>query len=296
MNDQWLRSLILSAECRSFSKAARMSFISTTALVQQINLFEKELGFSVFVRSNSGLSLTPAGEDFYHTAKNILELYEVGKKRAYDIAKSAKSTVRIGLEPYQFPDQWLSILNDFHSENRDIQIKMVSLKMRDQMSAIVSDRADVSILAEPKEEFLDGLRYLNIYEDTYSFCMSKNHPLAHKTHLTLDDVKDYTIVCGYYPYMKLRFEDGLAGAANIRTITDEYDLSTRFTFLTGDEIFVIHSAWKDQYTSLLAVVETDISAGNVGFVYYKKYEEQVKRLQEFFLLDKYCEAFGVKIV
>lgn len=282
MNDQWLRSLILSAECRSFSKAARMSFISTTALVQQINLFEKELGFSVFARSNSGLELTQAGEDFYQTAKTILDIYEEGKKRAYDIAKSVKSTIRIALEPYQFPDKWLAVLNDFHGENADVQIKVVSTKMRDQINTILSDRADIAILAEPKAEYLDGLKYLNIYEDTYSFCMSKKHPLAHKERLTLEDVKEYTIVCGCYPYMKQSFEDGVNGATNIRTIEEEYDLSTRFAFLTGDEIFVIHSAWKDQYTSLLSVVDTDIPAGNVGFVYYKKYEPQVQRLKSFF--------------
>ena len=41
MNERQLESFISAADQKSFSKAAEASFISTPALVQQINLLEK---------------------------------------------------------------------------------------------------------------------------------------------------------------------------------------------------------------------------------------------------------------
>ena len=70
MNDQWLQSFLTAAQNGSFSKAAKTLLISTPSLVQQINLMEKGLGFSLFVRSPKGVSLTPAGRAFGSAAPN----------------------------------------------------------------------------------------------------------------------------------------------------------------------------------------------------------------------------------
>ena len=69
MYDKHLDSFIVIAESGSFSSAADKLFISRTALIQQINLLEKELGFQLFNRHNKGVCLTPSGEYFYQEAK-----------------------------------------------------------------------------------------------------------------------------------------------------------------------------------------------------------------------------------
>lgn len=285
MNDQWLKSFIISAECGSFSKAARASFISTTALVQQMNLFEKELGFQVFHRSNSGLKLTDAGEDFYKTAKELQKVYESGKERASKIAESETKILRIGFAPYQFPEKWLNRLTYFCSEQRKLQIQMKSIPMREQIKGVHSNSIDACIIAKPKKEYMDNLSYLAMYEDTYSFCMRKGHPLTNRQKLTLEDVKDYTIICGKYPYMEQEFEQGLATAAKLRKIETEYDITTRFEIGMSDDLFVVHSAWSDAYLAFYSVADTDISAGEIGIVYNSKCERLVKEIYRL-LMDK----------
>ena len=61
MNERQLKSFILATELKSFSKAADSSFISTSALIGQINLLEKDIGFSLFHRTYHGIALTPSG-------------------------------------------------------------------------------------------------------------------------------------------------------------------------------------------------------------------------------------------
>lgn len=171
MNDQWIKSFLLSVECGSFAKAAKASFISSTALTQQINLFEKELGFAVLYRSNSGLTLTPAGESFLQTARELQQIYENGRKKAAAIAREHRPSLRFGFAPYQFPEQWLTLLGEFHSENPDIPVRMIPVPMLEQIRALQTGRIDVCILAKPKKSWTEGLGYINLLEDTYSFCL-----------------------------------------------------------------------------------------------------------------------------
>ena len=49
----------------SFSAAAGENFISQSAISQQVQSLERELGFALLVRKNRSFSLTPAGEYFY---------------------------------------------------------------------------------------------------------------------------------------------------------------------------------------------------------------------------------------
>ena len=49
----------------SFSAAAEENFISQSAVSQQIQALERELGFPLLERRNRSFALTPAGKYFY---------------------------------------------------------------------------------------------------------------------------------------------------------------------------------------------------------------------------------------
>ena len=49
----------------SFSEAAEQCYISQSAISQQIQALERELGVKLLKRENRHFSLTPAGEHFY---------------------------------------------------------------------------------------------------------------------------------------------------------------------------------------------------------------------------------------
>lgn len=52
--------------------------------------------------------------------------------------------------------------------------------MNSQFPDLRKGKIDLSIMAEPDSQYCDGLLFLPICEDMYSFCMSPVHPLAHK--------------------------------------------------------------------------------------------------------------------
>ena len=60
----------------SFSEAAEECHISQSAISQQIQALERELGFDQLERKNRKFTLTPAGEYFYKKSLLLIADYE----------------------------------------------------------------------------------------------------------------------------------------------------------------------------------------------------------------------------
>ena len=74
MYNHQLDAFIKVADLGSFGKAAESMYISSPAIIQQINLLERHCGFKLFNRSNRGVKLTPAGQSLYEDAKTLIRL------------------------------------------------------------------------------------------------------------------------------------------------------------------------------------------------------------------------------
>ena len=71
-----LESFVTIAKVKSFSKAASQLFLTQPALSNHISKLEKELGITLFERNNKKTELTPAGQQFYVSAIEILNQRE----------------------------------------------------------------------------------------------------------------------------------------------------------------------------------------------------------------------------
>ena len=72
MTDQQVECIVALVEEGSFSKAAEALYISSTAVIKQINLLEQELGLTLFERTHRGIELTKAGRSVYGDAKYLI--------------------------------------------------------------------------------------------------------------------------------------------------------------------------------------------------------------------------------
>ena len=70
------------AETGSFTKASEQLYLSSTAIMNQINALEKNLGFKLFKRSAKGVVLTEAGKSIANDAKKIIHLSHAAINRA----------------------------------------------------------------------------------------------------------------------------------------------------------------------------------------------------------------------
>ena len=69
MTLQQLKYIVTVAEAGTFSKAAKMLFLSQPSLTKAIKELEKEMDIIIFDRTNKGVSVSKEGEVFFGICK-----------------------------------------------------------------------------------------------------------------------------------------------------------------------------------------------------------------------------------
>lgn len=112
-----LNYFICVAEYLNFTKAAEECHLAQSAMSQQINSLESELGFKLFNRTSKNVSLTECGKVFYKNIKNVMNDYNVAVKKAESAASGYKGTITIGIcgqiEEVILPDVLKSLREDY---------------------------------------------------------------------------------------------------------------------------------------------------------------------------------------
>lgn len=97
-----LRYFVSVVDCGSFTGAAEQNHISQSAISQQIQALEQDLGIALLVRENRRFRLTPAGDYFYRQGRTLLQ----------DIDALKTETIRLGSAgPFHRPLSVLSCCN-----------------------------------------------------------------------------------------------------------------------------------------------------------------------------------------
>ena len=91
MYNPQLDAFVQVADCGSFNKAAEALYLSSTAVIKQINALEKHLDLQLVFRTNHGITLTEAGKVLYKHAKGIMDY----SQRAIQEARVTEGRVSI---------------------------------------------------------------------------------------------------------------------------------------------------------------------------------------------------------
>lgn len=86
-----LKYFIFVVETGSFTEAAAQCFISQSAVSQQIQSLERELGVKLLCRGNRKFTLTAAGEHFYRKGRVLLDESEQLCRETREIALKSQS-------------------------------------------------------------------------------------------------------------------------------------------------------------------------------------------------------------
>ena len=76
MDTESIRTFLILTKTRNYTRAADQLFVAQSTVTNRINELEKELGFSLFTRTNRSVELTVRGEKFRVYAEKMMELTE----------------------------------------------------------------------------------------------------------------------------------------------------------------------------------------------------------------------------
>lgn len=179
-------------EQKSFSKAAEELFISSTAIMKQINSLEDQVGVTLLNRSNKGISLTPAGKSFYEDAKEIIKLSNQAIQRAKNIMSGNTYAVRIGTSNLNSVKQLDSIWKKINNTYPQINLEVIPFEDNSlsnlEIIKYLGTYLDVIIGPCDSQEWTE---YCNTYIlSYYQLCCAvpTDHKLAHKKEINLEDL------------------------------------------------------------------------------------------------------------
>lgn len=96
MYNPQLDTFLRVADASSFNKAAEESYITSAAVIKQINLLESRLNVQLFERTHRGLILTKAGKSLYQDTKYIIQYCRDSVTRAKNAMQNDTNIIRIG--------------------------------------------------------------------------------------------------------------------------------------------------------------------------------------------------------
>jgi len=293
MFDFRLKVFYTAARHASFSKAAEELFITQPAVSKHIQGLEQHFKAKLFLRHGNRVSLTPEGEMLFRYAGEIFSLY---KKLQYDMDQLGNRNsghIRIGasttLTQYILPE----LLHQFHVEYPDIRLEILNENTQQVETSLLQKEIDLGIIEGRSKK--KELRYTPFLRDELVLVTKKEHPLAQKGDISLEELKQIPLVIRefgsgtlqvirhYLKEMNLRISD-----LNVQLVLGSTEGIKKYLKSTDSFAFLsINSILEELNNGIFSVVDFPGPAMNRDFFFISPQgeEEKTARLFENFVIE-----------
>lgn len=186
MNRNQLKTFICVSECKSFSQAENLLYLSKQAIIKQMNLLESEVGTQLIVRSSQGIHLTPAGEIFLEGIKNLD--FEIDQLIHRCQTGASLNTLYLPFAQNCEESPLTDIINEFMNLYPRIPIKYISVDYKQYLEKIQNGELSLCFYSYHPDIEKMGLSYTHIYYENLWCLMEKENSLAVKKELCPDDL------------------------------------------------------------------------------------------------------------
>ena len=205
MTLQQLKYAVAVAECGNVTAASQKVFISQPSLTTAIHELEKEIGITIFSRTNKGVVVTNEGDEFLGYARQVLEQASLLEEKYLGTAQK-QTRFSVTCQHYSFAvNAFVDVIKQFGGSEYDYTLR------ESQTSRIIDDvsrlKSEIGILYMNKSnsEVISKLLKKNdlVFSELFTakphVFISNTNPLAAKTKITLEDLN---------PFPYLTYEQG----------------------------------------------------------------------------------------
>ena len=214
MEIRQLRYFLAVANARSFLQAADSLYVSRQAVSKAITQLEDELQVPLFVRTQNGAMMTPAGIYFYPRATALTADFDRLKEDMLEVDRTYRSRLRLYMA-YGIYDMYARRLHDYslsHWSEMDLQRR--SCQDADCAMVLADRRADAVLSFSPiRDQILDSVPIL---ETPVRILLHPSHPLHQRQELTIAELNAWPALlytaghgsCPWWPGPRLRHNIG----------------------------------------------------------------------------------------
>ena len=169
------------ADEHNISKAAKKLFMAQPSLSQSIQRIEESIGMPLFHRTTTGLTLTFAGERYYHMAVQVLKMYEDFQLEISDINNLKTGHIHIGITNHLGTLVLPRVLPAYKNICPHVEITIHEENTAALEQQLLAGKLDFAVMhAPPERSSLSALRYELLSRDPFILVLSPDHPLLQK--------------------------------------------------------------------------------------------------------------------
>ncbi len=192
-----LKYIITASEESSFNEAAKKLYIAQPSLSSAIHALEKEVGFDIFLRSKTGITLTAKGEEFLGYARSVVEQYEILDAK-YISQTNHKKHFSVSMQHYTFAvNAFMEIVKQYGMS--EFEFEAIETKTHEVIDNVRLQKSEIGVLyindfnrSVLEKLFRDGgLEFTPLFDCSIYAYMSKENPLAVKDIVTLEELSDH---------------------------------------------------------------------------------------------------------
>lgn len=205
MTLQQLKYAVAVAECGNVTAASQKMFISQPSLTNAVHELEKEIGITIFSRTNKGVVVTNEGDEFLGYARQVLEQASLIEEK-YLGKEQKRSRFSVTCQHYSFAvNAFVDVIKQFGGTEYDYTLRESrTSKIIDDVSRLKSE-IGILYMNKSNSEVISKLLKKNdlVFSELFTakphVFISKTSPLAKKERITLEDLK---------PFPYLTYEQG----------------------------------------------------------------------------------------
>ncbi|MDU0987394.1 LysR family transcriptional regulator [Veillonella parvula] len=302
MTLQQLKYVTTIANIGSISEAAKRLFVSQPSLTKAIKELEKEMGITIFDRTNKGITVSKEGERFLGYARQVLEQAALLEEQ-YKSQSGGKKQFSVSTQHYSFAvNAFVELLKGAGIDQYDVSLRET------QTYEIIDDvahmKSEIGLLYynDFNRPVLEKLIHTNELTFTELFTahphifIGKTHPLAHKEVVSMDELEEY-------PYIS--FEQGdhnsfyfseeifstVVRPKHIRV----RDRASLFSLLLGLDGYTVSSGVIDKEVNgenIISVPLAEEGLMHIGYITNNKMQRSRLGQEYIHALEQYVSNYG----
>ncbi len=176
------------------TEAANALYTSQPGISKQVRLLEDELELEIFERNGKHIkALTPAGEKIVAIARELLVKTQAIKSIAKEYTQPNHGVLRIATSNTQARYMLPAVIEKFSKQYPDVSLHVHQGSPNQIYNALLSGEVDIAITTEAQYLF-DDVVLLPCYRWNRSMVVKKDHPLANKKNITIEELGEYPLV------------------------------------------------------------------------------------------------------
>ena len=192
-----LKYIIAISKENSLNDAAKKLFISQPSLSAAVHSLEEELGFDIFIRSKSGISLTTKGIEFLGYARSVVEQYDILDAR-YISKTNVKRSFQVSMQHYTFAvNAFVELIKQYGMDEYEFEVH--ETKTYEVIENVKNQKSEIGVLYmnDYNQDVLTrilteaGLVFKPLFECGIYAYMSKSNPLAGKKEIAIEELDEY---------------------------------------------------------------------------------------------------------